>query len=49
MLSFTNTYALLSFAQIAEMSEDVNALKAFSEIVDKHNDFKETEKCIKGL
>jgi len=44
MLSFTNTYALLSFGKIAEMSGDGNALSAFVTIADKHSDFKEYNK-----
>ncbi len=49
MLSFSNTYALLSFGQIAEMSGNSQAQKAFSDIVDKHSEFEATTKCVKGL
>lgn len=49
MLSFANTYAILSFGQIAEMSGDENAFKALSTIVDNHSDFKSTIECVKGL
>jgi len=49
MLRFTNTYALLSFGQIAEMSCNDNAQKAFVAMLGKHRDFKETTDCVKGL
>ncbi|MEE9338250.1 MAG: DUF5677 domain-containing protein [Methylococcaceae bacterium] len=49
MLSFSNTYALLSCGQIIEMSGDTNAYKVFSSIVNKHSDFENTTKCVKGL
>jgi hypothetical protein len=49
MLSFTNTYALLSFGEIAGISGNNNALSAFISIVDKHSEFKETVDCIKGI
>jgi hypothetical protein len=49
MLSFTNTYALLSFGQIAEMSGNSKAHSAFIAIADKYSDFKETANCVKGL
>lgn len=49
VLSFSNTYALLSFGQIAEMSGNVNAQNAFIAMIDKHSDFKEAADCVKGL
>lgn len=49
LLSFTNTYALLSFGQIAEMSGNSTAQSAFVAIADKYGDFKEISDCVKSL
>lgn len=49
MLSFSNTYALLSCAEIIGASKNPVAFKAFSGIVEKHSEFKKAADCAKGL
>ncbi|MEF1330630.1 DUF6988 family protein [Vibrio sp. M260121] len=48
ILMFSNTYAILAFGKIVEMSDDDSAYKVFSAIVAKYSEFHPSANCVQS-